>query len=77
MTLHMPPWREQPDWCEMLNVAAQRAAPLIGDPDTFLAIMAAPPSPPLEWSLYVKDYAASRQLDFRGSSATDLRKWPS
>jgi len=71
------PWREQPEWCDVLNVAAARAAPLIADADTTLAIMTGPPSPPLEWSVYVKDYGARRQLDFRGSSAADIRQWPS
>jgi hypothetical protein len=68
------PWREQPEWSGIFNLAAERAGPLIRDPDTSLRIMALPSTSPLEWPMYVEDYGARRQLNFRGSSAADMRQ---
>lgn len=66
-----PPWREQPNWCDIFNAAMEIAGPLIPDRETSAAIFASPWRK-LSWSVSVKDYGAGRELEFEGSSAADI-----
>ena len=68
------PWREQPKWCEMLNLAAERVGPLVPHHLANLTIMTSPPSPPLRWSINVDDHGAGRGAQFEGSSPGDLEE---
>jgi hypothetical protein len=66
------PWREQPEWCGIFNVAAKTAGPLVRDSDAELAIKIGAWAPS-EWSVEVKDYGGGRSLSFMGRSPDHVR----
>jgi len=68
-----PPWRSQPQWCEIVRICAIRAGKLVPDSNAGAFVAAYEFGAGTEWRVTINDFGAGETHVFAATSPQDVR----